>query len=79
VLYANKNKDVYPVYILKGEYENDDYGIKRLSNFWEWRKVNEDCSLGEKECGYGNFYECFEYSVKVKYEIIKEVAECLPE
>ena len=37
------------VRIMSGQYMGT-YGV---SNFWRWREVLEDGSLGEEECGYG--------------------------
>ena len=38
-----------PVYIVSGSY----YGsYNRISNFWKWKPVNKDGSLGETISGY---------------------------
>ena len=41
--------DGYKVKITGGQY----WGEFGLSNFWYWRKVNDDGTLGEKQHGYG--------------------------
>jgi len=65
VIYHESKEKCYPVYILDGYYLDPIY--QRLSNFWQWRKVNEDGTLGEKENGYGLFSDIDkEYEVVVK-------------
>ena len=41
------------VLIIEGRYMSEG----RLCNYWKFRPVNEDCSLGEEITGYGNFSE----------------------
>ena len=43
-------RDGKNVYITSGDYEING----RISNHWGWREVNENGSLGEKGCGYGD-------------------------
>jgi len=44
-----------PVYIYEGQFR----GIDGISNFWYWRMILEDGSLGERDCGYnkGDFFD----------------------
>jgi hypothetical protein len=67
VLYHDaKAKEIYPVFITKGCYLSNG----RVSNFWNWCRLNEDLSLGEEECGYGNFYTPIQkFDVKVLFKI----------
>ena len=44
-----KHSDGRTVKIVDGQYWGE-YGI---SNFWRWREVKDDGTLGPKECGYG--------------------------
>lgn len=60
---AKKVKPI-PVYILGGQYEVDG----RISNFWSWRVVLKDGTLGEEQCGYGNF-ETVEHEVHGKFRV----------
>lgn len=66
----------YPcdVYIENGQYEvAQPFGAPRISNFWYWRKVLQDGTLGEIECGYGDFCESEnEYEIKVTTIIKKK-------
>jgi len=41
----------YKVLVTSGQYLDPVY--ERVSNFWCWRRVNDDGSLGDEECGYG--------------------------
>ena len=41
--------DVRRVLVTGGQF----WGTHGLSNFWYWRPVSEDGSLGDEECGYG--------------------------
>lgn len=41
----------YKVKVTSGKYLDSIYGC--VSNFWYWRRVNDDGSLGEEEHGYG--------------------------
>jgi hypothetical protein len=50
----------YDVYIIEGQM----YSNGRISNFWTWKRVLDDGSLGEEESNYGNFTES-----ENKYEI----------
>lgn len=43
--------DGYEVLIVRGKFLDDKYG--RVTNWWTWRRVNEDGTLGEEESGYG--------------------------
>ena len=36
-------------YIIDGQWEIDG----RLSNFWDWKLIKEDGTLGRKQSGYG--------------------------
>jgi hypothetical protein len=61
-----KNKN-YPcdVMITDGTYMSNG----RLSNFWYWRRVLPDGSLGKTECGYGSFEKSdknYEIETRVK-------------
>lgn len=38
-----------PIYITEGAWTVDG----RLSNFWYWRRIRPDGSLGRAACGYG--------------------------
>ena len=49
--FNSKNPKPSVVYITGGEY----YSGGRLSNFWDWRFVNRDGTLGNEDCGYGSF------------------------
>lgn len=59
-------KDGKPVYITSGQYTGTYGGI---SNFWYWKPILEDGSLGELEHGYyrGDFDE---YRGKVELKVI---------
>ncbi|HDY88856.1 MAG TPA: hypothetical protein ENH82_12190 [bacterium] len=62
-----QDKKVYPcdVYITDGCYLSDG----RLSNFWWWKRVLKDGSLGKVEKGYGSFEESnknYEIEIRVK-------------
>ena len=46
---VSKHPDGYFVYVTAGAYEVRG----RISNFWYWRRLNSDGSLGEKGHGYG--------------------------
>lgn len=41
--------DGYEVLVTSGQFLSNG----RVSNFWYWKRVNEDGSLGPEECGYG--------------------------
>lgn len=43
----------YPcdVYITNGQYLSNG----RVSNFWYWRPILNESTLGKEECGYGDF------------------------
>ena len=60
VLYRPLNK---PVYIEAGAWTIEG----RLSNFWDWRFINKDGSLGKKGQGYGDFEKI--KGVKIKHTI----------
>lgn len=49
-----QKEDHYPcdVYIESGYFQEPSGAI---SNFWSWRRILKDGSLGEEEHGYGNF------------------------
>lgn len=59
-LYEKKGKRI-PVYIEDGEYTN--------SNYWYWRKIRKDGSLGRLEHGYNNEERFFTYKGKYKIRI----------
>jgi len=64
--------EYYDVYIVKGTY----YSNGRVSNFWHWRRVNTDGSLGKEEHGYGNFYKSEnKYKIEIKVKIIPKSIE----
>jgi hypothetical protein len=68
--YNLKNPEDYPcdVYIESGTYLSNG----RLSNYWWWRKVLKDNTLGELEGGYGDFSESEnEYDIKIIITQIK--------
>lgn len=57
------------IYIIGGCYLDSIYG--RLSNFWDWRYVHKDGTLGKHGCGYG---EC---NIKPMKCIIKTTIKVL--
>lgn len=52
------------VLIISGQYQVNG----RISNYWHWRDINQDGSLGEENSGYGNFFK-----PKNKYNLIQRV------
>lgn len=44
-----KHPDGYKVKVLSGQFLRNG----RVSNWWEWRRVKADGTLGKKESGYG--------------------------
>lgn len=49
-----------PIYITGGTYQDRN----RISNFWDWQKVNLDGSLDTKQlCGYGGDWPKIEATV----------------
>lgn len=46
-----KHPDGRTVEIVSGQFLDPTYS--RVSNFWRWREVLEDGSLGPEESGYG--------------------------
>jgi hypothetical protein len=59
----------YDVYITNGKY----YSNGRMSNFWYWRRVNKDGTLGKEENGYGGFSESEnKYEIQIIAKLIKE-------
>lgn len=46
-----QHPDGYPVKIVDGMYLDPIYG--RVTNWWSWRRVNPDGTLGETQRGYG--------------------------
>lgn len=46
---VTKHPDGRTIKIVDGQY----WGEHGLSNFWYWREVRADGSLGKKESGYG--------------------------
>lgn len=44
-----KHPDGYNVKVISGAYLRNG----RVSNWWEWQRVNEDGTLGPVEAGYG--------------------------
>jgi hypothetical protein len=44
-----RHPDGRMVQIMNGQY----WGTHGVSNFWYWREVRHDGSLGPEECGYG--------------------------
>lgn len=55
VYYASGRGEPKLVCIVEGRYMGE---FDRISNFWYWRPVNEDGTLGKKRGGYGRFYKC---------------------
>ena len=67
VSYTGFNKTItpYDVYIVRGDFEIGG----RISNYWCWRKIKKDGTLGKKEIGYGAFKESenkYEITITVK-------------
>lgn len=59
----DKNNCSYDVFIDEGSF----YVNGRISNFWHWRKVKKDGSLGKQKSGYGSFRESRnEYKIIIK-------------
>lgn len=48
--------EFYKVEIIEGSY----WGMRGVSNFWYWYRLNNDGSRNRKEHGYGAFYKEFE-------------------
>jgi len=44
------------------------YSNNRISNYWTWKEINNDGSLGIENSGYGNFYQ-----PKYKYRLIQYI------
>jgi hypothetical protein len=58
----------YDVYVEDGTF----YSNGRMSNFWYWRKVNKDGSLGKLISGYGAFRESInKYKIEQIIKITK--------
>lgn len=54
----------YPrlVYIVSGNYEVNG----RISNWWTWRPILSNGTLGKEVHGYGSFYESLDvYTIKI--------------
>ena len=51
---ACKHPDGRLVKIIGGSYLSGG----RVSNFWYWREILADCTLGEEEHGYGWYLGC---------------------
>ena len=52
-----------PVYITSGKFLSND----RLSNFWYWKPIHKDGTLGEEKSGYGGNWD--ELSANVEIDI----------
>ena len=63
MVYLHKGK---PVYIYDGQWE----GRNGISNFWFWKRIRKDGSLGKKYCGYNNMGEFSEYPNDWEMKII---------
>jgi len=62
VTYMDGEKQ-YDVYIIDGQYN----GSNGLSNFWYWRPILDDGTLGEIQHGYGFFKESnTKYNIEIK-------------
>ncbi len=46
---VSRHPDGYLVYISDGSFMRNG----RVSNFWDWHRLNDDGTLGESEGGYG--------------------------
>ncbi len=46
-----EHPDGYPVEVIGGRYLDEVYG--RVTNWWTWRRVNTDGTLGDEVSGYG--------------------------
>lgn len=55
-----------PVLITKGKY----MGTHGISNFWWWRLIKEDGSLGEEMSGYDNKGEFKPYTKPYQIKVI---------
>ena len=62
-------KEPYDVLITGGQYLASN---GRLSNFWSWRRVLEDGTLGKECSGYGNFTES-----ETRYKVAQKVASTM--
>lgn len=58
------------IYITGGSYYGS-YG--RISNFWNWRVVNKDGTLGVEESGYGRLGERVDIDVYIKIKTKKNL------
>jgi len=57
--------DPYDVYIVEGKFESQG----RISNYWYWKRILPDGTLGKMEHGYGSFAESknlYEITINVK-------------
>lgn len=67
IVYQQYGKNKLRLVLIK----NGDYlSNGRISNWWSWYELNDDLTIGEEDCGYGNFFIPKErFKVEVKYEI----------
>jgi len=56
------------IVIINGQYN----GLNGVSNFWYWRKIKKDLTLGKEQCGYGNF---FKYDGNLKVKLVIQIIE----
>jgi len=64
VKYVDTNGNAYDVYITDGSYKGSN---GRVSNFWDFKKIKSDGSLGSLRSGYGNFFKSdTEYQIDIK-------------
>ena len=64
----NGHKKLQLVYVEDGQYMGE---FNRITNFWSWRKVNEDGTLGRLQHGYGKGF--FKYPKRKKVTIKVEI------
>ena len=58
-----------PIYVTAGQYE----GAHGISNFWHWRFIRKDGTLGRKGSGYGRgFPPIRDAKVIIRIEFPKE-------
>lgn len=57
--------------ITDGYYMDPTYG--RISNFWHWRPILEDGSLGRTKCGYNNHME-HTFGAKLPHRVFIKVS-----
>lgn len=63
--YTDTKNNTYPVYILSGDYEING----RISNHWQWKRINKNGSLGRSISGYNNMRRFTEFSGKFRLTV----------